>query len=368
MALVDFPGFLPLPSEGFGGFGAPSFTGTLWVLDAASEKVGIVFSPFKAGDISKISIRFGTVTTGATLDVRIETVSLTTGAPTGTLWATNTNGALVVADGDDNATLTLTLTANATVARGDYVAVVVSNPAASFGNLQIVYPNQTAVAAGFGALPYPLFHNGTSWAKQDFSLIPCIGVEYSDGSYGPIFGPQPWSAVTTYSPGSGSNPNHYATRFQLPFPARVTGAWINADLAGTTKILLVGDNWNGTDGDAIALTGTLDPDVRVANAGRPGYYPFLATGDVSANTTYRLVIKPTSASVISIYSVTVGDADRWGQTSAGTQFYISKANNPNDSTDWTDTTTERLLCGLVLAGFDAGGGTLAANPLGGFVV
>ena len=41
------------------------------LLDAASEKAGMVVTVPKAGNIRKIGFRTGTVTTGATMDVRI---------------------------------------------------------------------------------------------------------------------------------------------------------------------------------------------------------------------------------------------------------------------------------------------------------
>lgn len=346
MAQQNIPGWMFLPFEGALTNNVPVFVGTTYVLDSTGDKVGVVFYAPKAGDISKISFPTRTVTTGADVDVRIETVDMTTGNPSGTLWATNTNVTQTILSSDDNTTFTVTLTANATVARGDVVAVVISMSGA--GNMQIATASNLLFSLG---VPYALFHNGTSWSKQDQPL-PFFGVEYSDGSYAPIPHLCPISAITNYNPSSSTNPNHYALRFRLPFPATVWGAWIAADLDKDSSLLLVADNWDGTTGAALDQV-SFDPDVRRVAAITRFYVPFDSGAvTLAANTTYRLVFRPDSTAASAIYTISVGDANRWGQFSAGTAFYLSTANNPNDSTDWTDTTTERPLWGLLLGGAD----------------
>src|SRR5688572_2287311 len=70
-------------------------------LDASGEKIGWVLQAAATGAIDAIWFRTGTVTTGDTVDVRIETVDPSTGLPTGTLWSANTNVSVVIANGDD---------------------------------------------------------------------------------------------------------------------------------------------------------------------------------------------------------------------------------------------------------------------------
>ena len=72
------------------------------VIDANDEKVAFVVLLQKAGDISTVHFRTGTVTTGDDVLVRLETVDQTTGNPTGTLWGTTTSATVTVADGDDD--------------------------------------------------------------------------------------------------------------------------------------------------------------------------------------------------------------------------------------------------------------------------
>src|SRR3990167_3397480 len=129
MALQSITHGLPFPPYPMNASAAPTLTTTTYVIDAAAEKVAIVVAASTAKDIHKVHVRTGTVTTGDTVDVRIETVdSATTGDPTGTLWQTNTNGALVIADGDDSVWKSVTLTADATsLVIGDVYAVVIVN-------------------------------------------------------------------------------------------------------------------------------------------------------------------------------------------------------------------------------------------------
>src|SRR3990172_8330277 len=173
MALQSVVALLPIPDIPTAIAGGATHQSLL--LDAADEKAAFIFRAPKAGDITEVVFLTGTVTTGAIVDVRIETVSLTNGDPTGTLWGTTTNGAVVIANTDDNVFKTATLTLAATVAKGDLLSVVIVNPTVSPGNLNVV--TSLDHSAGF---PYrDLFT--TVWTKGIRPLI--VGIEYSDGSY-----------------------------------------------------------------------------------------------------------------------------------------------------------------------------------------
>jgi hypothetical protein len=97
-----------------------------------------IFRAPKTGTITKVGFRTVTVITGATVDVRLETVSATDGHPTGSLVGTNANASQVIADTNDNVFFTVTLTAGASVTAGDVLAVVVVAPAT--GSLQEIGP------------------------------------------------------------------------------------------------------------------------------------------------------------------------------------------------------------------------------------
>ena len=91
MAFQTIPGGLAIPVPPNSGTSSTTF-GTPMLLNAASEEAaGVLYAP-KTGTISKIGFLTGTVTTGDTVDARMETVSAANGDPTGTLLGTNSNG------------------------------------------------------------------------------------------------------------------------------------------------------------------------------------------------------------------------------------------------------------------------------------
>ena len=59
--------------------------------EAANEQAAGVFQAPFTGTIDKVIFATGTVATGGTVDVRLETVSIANGDPTGTLLGTNSN-------------------------------------------------------------------------------------------------------------------------------------------------------------------------------------------------------------------------------------------------------------------------------------
>lgn len=349
----------PFPSIGAALNGQASFSNAN-VIDAASEKGALIFVPTKTGNISHIHFRTGTHTTGATLDIRAETVGATDGFPTGTLWGTNTNGAQLTAAA--NTIYRVALTASAAVTRGGSpIAIVIVNPAVSFGNMAL-----SSLSAGLpnGGMPYSVLFTGT-WAATTSPYI--IGVEYDDGTFSFLPNSCLLSSTANETYSSSTNPNHRGLRFQLSRAESVFGWWAYIDLDGDADVLLVADNWDGNVANALGRT-ILDKDVRGATAGRNFWLPFDADVSLLANTTYRLIVKPTTATSLTISTMSVSSAAMWDQSDAGQQFYFTEANNPNDATDWVDSPLERPFMGLLLNdGTPAAGAGIAALVGGGLV-
>lgn len=359
MTIQSISGGMWVPRQMSGIDNAPTFTNAA-TIDAANEKGGFVLRITAAGNISKILWGVRTVTTGATVDVRLETVDAATGLPTGTLWAANTNGAQVVNSTDDDTQFITTLTAAATVAVGDWVAVVISNPGASFGNMLIRAMQDESMDNAY-CCQYV-----ASWAKNDIGS-PVVGFEYDDGSYPLIEGCWPLSnaaTLTTYA--NSSTPDVRGLYFSLPFVARVKGWWGIIDLDGPADVKLI-----DSDGVTALLTSSLDPDIRVNTVSGLLSGCFSGTQVLSANTVYRLVLEPTSTTNIGLNELDVSAAAVMNALHGGSLFYHTSAKNPTGTGSWTNTTTKRPYLGLILDGFDdgaGGGGGLAANPLGGFVL
>jgi len=316
---------------------SPSLTNLL--LDAASEKAAFITMIRKGGTISKVAWRTGTVTTGATMDVRIETVDPTTGDPTGTLWAANTNGSQIVADADDATVFTTTLTAGAVVAQGDVLAVVIVNPSVSPGNLNV------SSVGGVLAYNYPYLDLFTTvWNPQTGGA--CLALEYSDVTYEPMPRMLPCTAFQTTAYNSGSTPDERALKFKYPVPITVSGFWIFGSHATSSDFDAVLYDSNGT---TALLTQSVEAmQQRSTSVGLVDYF-FDSTQALLKDTFYRLSFKPTTVNNITINSFTAFNAAVMNQIEGGENFHLSER---TDAGAWTDTTSQRLFVGLIVEKLD----------------
>lgn len=306
-------------------------------IDAANEKVAMILQVPKSGTISAVGFRTGTVATGATVDVRLETVDTTTGDPTGTLVGTNTNAALVITNTDDNVWFEVTLTAGASVTKGDFVAVVIVNPAVSFGNINI-----NRMSSTLGVFPYT-DHFTASWSRSN--AAPVTLLKYNDGSYEAVPGTFPYKNVTVATVSSSANPDEIGNIFQLPFPVRVTGFWYIGEIDGDTTF-----NLYDTDGTTVLLSMNVDANLRgVINTG-PSYYYFASTATLAKDVDYRLTVAP-GATIIEINSFEVASASVMDALPLGQKF---RRTHRTDGGAWTDVATERCLIGLLCDAADDG--------------
>jgi hypothetical protein len=348
---IFYPEFPPSGSAASLAFGS-------LLLDANAEKGAVVFEATKACNIDRIEVSTRTVTTGDTLDARIETVDLATGFPTGTLWATNSNGAMVIASADDNTwKASATLTAVATVARGDRVAVV------------LVHPN-TANALNLGVLalstsvpifiaPYGLTDvGGAGYVATGQPLA--LGVHCDDSTF-MYLGPNVWpiTAIATGTAyGSGSTPDETGVRITSPFPIKVSGAWVHGDFDADADLVLY-----DVDGTTPLATVAIDKDVRFAVAAG-GVHTVRFTSDITlaANSTYRLIVKP-GAGTVALREVTVNNVANLDGFSGGQQIYYTAR---TDAGAWSDTNTKRVQMGLLISQMSDGtGGTTKGHIIGG---
>jgi hypothetical protein len=335
---------------------APSLTNLANVTNAAG-KVAYLLDPPKTGNVRKIIWGTRTVTTGWTADIRVETIDATVApsTPSGTLWGTNTNGAQVVANGDDNVVFATTLTADAAVTRGIPIGVVIANasPGSSLIPTVLAYPDRAS------AFPYGLSHNGTSWTANIGGYYPMVALEYSDGSYEPIVGVLPPSATITSSTiNTGTTPDVVGSLFQFAFPTRVGRAWIICNGGGDFTVKIVTTAYNQGANTGVLATKTFDKDMR---ASVPYLYmvEFDQNASISANTNYRFIVEPSTATSIVLYRMSLQSLAQMNAIPGGSSFCFTSAKDPTTNGDWTDLnsgTFASFFGGLELNGFDDGGG------------
>jgi hypothetical protein len=317
------------------------------LLDAADEKLAWIFQAPKTGTIDRLSFRTVAITTGGNVDLRLETVDATTGDPSGTLQATNTNVAVTVADSDDNVWKEGTLTAGASVTKGDLLALVAVAPSGFTGNLASM-GNIADYGAGW-QFPYMDHQTSGTWAKTGEAA--CMLVRYSDGTYPPI-GTIPALSITNGAFNSGSSPDERGLYFQVPWPCRLSGVIMMSTFAGGGTIKVY-----DSDGSTVLTSLVRDPDQSAtANTG-PGRYLFPTSVNLLANTNYRITLLPASVTDNTLTTITVHDAAMLDALDGGKNFYLTTRENAGA---WSQTTTQRPFIHLLLDAFDdatgSGGG------------
>jgi len=330
---------------------SPATIGWL-TIDAAGEKVGFLLQAPKTGNIRKVGWMTQTVTTGDTVDVRIETIA--SSVPSGTLWATNTNGSQVVANTDDNVMFLTTLTADASVTQGDFIAVVIANGAGG-GNLNIrTSGNWTDFAAGW---PKSMLYT-TSWSTSN-SGPPAVYFEYSDGS---VVGTGMSTPVVTVSGNntinSSSTPDEVGNLFSIPFPAKVVGVRVTVDPDDEAFDVVLYDSDGTTILSSLSADGDVVQGLTTTNA-VVAYLYFTASSNISANTNYRIVYKPTTTTNHTWFNFT-STAAALDAYPMGNECYQTSR---TDGGAWSDDTTKRVMIYPLFSGFDDGvGGGLKTHP------
>lgn len=322
-------------------------------IGTANAKVGWVFQAPKTGDLHKWCFGTYTVVTGATMDVRAETVDVATGYPTGTLWASSTNGAQVIADSDDNVWFCTAFTADASVTRGQYIAMVVANPGSSYGNMII-----PVFGDDYTQTPYMCKHDGSTWTTK-YGSGNIGAAEYADGSYEPVWGMLPAKSVGSVLYNSGSTTKIRGLRFKLPFPTRISGVSFNTDTSPHGDFLV---QLYASDGVTVLTSTTVV--ARETSYDAHGATVFLvraifdATADLVKDVYYRVGVKPTSTTDVRLTYLDVQTAATMDGLSGGQDFHYTTSDVavPTGEGDWTQTTTRRPFLFLMFNAFDDGAG------------
>ena len=322
----------------------PAYTAE--TVNGVNDAYGMIFTPYKAGDIRRLGIKIGSAGTPTTMKVRVETVSAR--LPSGSLWATNTEG-LTGSNVVANAFTYATLTADATVARGDIVAVTFGGNGSDVPNWQVFFTTgANALENGSRQAPYNVENpSGALWAVSGSLNHPCIAVEYSDGSYSYI--PYTWPVIgsgtvfeNSHTINTGTTPDEVALKFTLTVPMRISGFWMHIDLDNACDVILYDSN------DTVVATRSIDANYRRSTSPVGPYMGFYTSSVIlKPGVAYRLTIKPTTASSVVVRSVDVASAAVLDQMQGGQAFHYSQR---TDAGGWTDTTTRRPFMGLLIDG------------------
>lgn len=351
MALVAVPGGFNLPRHPAGfPAGGPTYGNML--IDVAGEEAALVcYAPF-TGNLRKIHFRTATVTTGDTVDVRVETVDLADGQPSDTLFGTDTNGSVVIADGDDNVIKTATLTADAAVTKGtSLIGVTIVNGSVP-GVINIANSNWDNTQRRF---PYSSLFAAAAWANNVSSNV--YALEDDGGVIYHIPGVYFTSTITAATFNNTSTPDVWGVRIKVPFPCKVDGCWFHCDGDGDIVFKLY-----DSDGVSVLATTDHDSNVRSATTGGGYYLPF--TNDeptLTKDTFYYLAAEPSSATSITLWRMALPSEASMGSWELGNNMHVASAKDPTGTGDWTHYNNatdgfEKMLCGLHISALDDGAG------------
>ncbi len=202
---------------------APNFGSS--IINSINDAVGFFLQAPKTGSIRRIHFRTGTVTTGAVIDVRLETL-LSTGLPSGSLLAANTRVNHNIDASADNAWhRTNVLDADAPVTLGQHFALVLKNPPSNPGNMGISFFDRPFSSANW-AFPDVRNFNGSTWGTS-LAQIPVCALEYSDGTFAPMLGILPLKLMPTreYDAAGFGGVNEVLLGIKLKFPVRISKVW-----------------------------------------------------------------------------------------------------------------------------------------------
>lgn len=370
MTLVATPPFIwPSPWCLPIGATASSFTVATLTFDSATDILAWIGTAPQALTITDVCFLTTAVATGCVVDVRIETI--TTGRPSGTLWAASTNANVTIASTDDNVWKTATLGASASVSAGQEFAIVVRFVSGTNATFAV----HNTISGNLGA-NYPLMLQDTGtgvWTAQN--VQPCWIVKSSSA---PVFIPglQPYSSGLETAYNSGSAADEYALKFVCPFPTRCTGAAVALSniAAGANYRIFLWDNSgsSNTESNALASTPVISGDsTNAATNDGVMVFNFSAPVTLTAGSTYYLGVRAETANNLAIVSfpyAATAPANAIDASPTGANLYQStrawSAINPGTVGAWTDDTAKMPAFRLVFDQLDngAGGGGLKVHP------
>lgn len=347
---------------------ANSFAANAITYDSDTDRAAWVGRSPVTDTLTTIYFRTLTVTTGCTVTVRVETT--TNGRPSGTLFGTNTEATVVIADGDDNAWKTATLTAAASLAMGDeFAIIIVVDTSGATPNLQLAL-GCGSITNFVGLYPAVLQDTGAgTWANP--AALPWEWIcQFGTAGVIPMEGMIPTSGggtITAFN--SGSADDEFALRFQIPYACRVIGiraVICNVAAAGDFTASL----WpasSTTDGDALGQR-AIDGDAMPSTTA-DGYVDamFDAPVTLATGTTYYAGIRADTANSVSIAELSTATVSNamLAFPGASAQTYRSRrAWTAGSAGAWSDTTANLPLIYLIIDQLDngAGGGGLLTHP------
>lgn len=241
----------------------------------------------QTGNVTGVKFATGTVTTGCTVAVTIETVDSATGFPTGTLYHANATTTVVIANTDDNVLKTATFPGNVPTTKGDPFAIVIR---VSSGTPTTM--NFRAMTLDTALAPPSRYRVQAGTTTLVSSQSPCMSLTYTTGEVALQTGlPHANSSNLTMS--TTTTPDEVGIKFTVPFNCRSTGFSIRSGNGAGFKAsdVVLYDSSNN-----VVASATLNSHfIKGLAADFPYRQYWSSTVDLKKGRTYRLVLKPTTS-------------------------------------------------------------------------
>lgn len=332
-------------------------TSTLQI-NAANKGFAQVFQVPKTGTIDTIRFYVAGRVSNGDVDVSLQTLS--SGAPSGTEYASSSSETVTV---NTTGWFTATLATPASATRGDKIAARVQGAAATTIDATILVNNDYNQS-----WPYYASNGGAGWVISP-SQMPAMQIGYDDGTWLNAPGLNAGHESRTQNTvNSTSTPRHIGVSFTPLFPMTVEGVAIwgvrAANSAGTIVLFTTDPS------SPLATVASFDPsEAPSSSTYEIRYQLFTASYSLSAGTKYRIAYVPTGTGNLGLENVTVDAAAKAAIYPGGTDWvYTSASASPTAEGDWTDDTTKIPMISLIVSAFgdDAGGGAGPSLGNGGF--
>jgi hypothetical protein len=351
-------------ATGFGDISAAIGSQTSFVLNAAGDKLAILFVATSTTPPDLIAFHISAATAGTTGVVEATLENVTAGDPSGAVTNSATGSATISTVSTSGAPKTISgMSGTASLTTGTIYAVVLTAGSGFDRALTIRISNGSTSSISFPAVKSK--DTAGAWAgESDQGTGACFGLADSGGTY--MSFPGQLGAFTTSSTAfsSATNPDERGNRFSLAIAARVCGVHVMSypgSNPGTAnddiKVKLLSSH---TATPVTERSTTVEGEAR--SGGHAATVYFASGFDCAANTTYAVTFEALGSETQTTILYTYGSS---GERSAvmGSSFYSTTR---NDLGNCTDLTTAMYAVFPIISHVDDGAG--AGGAVGGGIV
>lgn len=333
-----------------------------YVIDAAGEQVALIMRAPRAGVIDRFDFNIHAVGNSPDNGLRasLQTVDLTTGLPSGTILGATNNGFVTYAHTVTTGWKSTNFGETVTVTKGQLIALVIDIPSFTVGDSVTIKHVLSAHVSGFP-------HGVSATATKNATAIPVIALHYTDGyAVSSVVAPPILAWVTaTYASNTGTA-DEWGLAFSVPVPCALdaVAAYLTLNAGGDFEVILY------DSGDTPLATLSHDGDVAQGSSSRLYQFQLSTAVNLTANATYRLTIRPTTTTNVSLIYWTFQSLELMNTMGLGTAGYMtSRLDQAGAWTDYNSGTFRKPAIFLNFSAFDdgvsAGGGLLRHGGMAG---